>query len=92
MVQRGFRIAGRVQGVFFRAWTQELGEELGLAGTVCYRRDGTVEAHVVGPEDAVDRFAEQLWDGPPAAVVDRVDVVDSADVLRTEGFRILPTV
>ena len=50
------RIYGRVQGVWYRAWTKQSAEELGLAGYVRNRRDGTVEALFSGPEDAVDEM------------------------------------
>ena len=90
-VQRGFPITGKVQGVFFRAWTRDLAEELGLSGTVRNRRDGSVEAHARGAEEAVALFENRLWDGPPAAVVQEVRPVDSAEILVPGRFEILPT-
>ncbi len=90
-VQRGFRISGRVQGVFFRAWTVETGSEVGVSGIVRNRRDGTVEAHVKGAEDAVDDFAQRLWGGPPAALVKGVEEVESSVALPDVGIEILPT-
>ncbi|MBT6510918.1 MAG: acylphosphatase, partial [Rhodospirillaceae bacterium] len=41
-------ITGRVQGVWYRAWTTEEASELGLDGWVRNRRDGTVEAVFAG--------------------------------------------
>ncbi|HCO47608.1 MAG TPA: acylphosphatase, partial [Erythrobacter sp.] len=41
---------GRVQGVFYRDWTVETAAALGLAGWVRNLPDGTVEAHVEGPQ------------------------------------------
>lgn len=88
-VQRGFRIRGRVQGVFFRAWTQEMGRSMGLAGTVRNLPDGSVEAHVVGLVEAVERFQASLWEGPPASRVDGVEVFPSHVTLDIDAFRVL---
>lgn len=89
--QRGFRVTGRVQGVFFRVWTQRVAQDLGLAGTVQNLRDGSVEAHVRGSVSAVRAFEKRLWTGPPAAVVDEVSVLESSVQLPGDGFQILPT-
>ena len=90
-VQRGYRVRGRVQGVFFRAWTQTTAEELGLAGTVRNRRDGSVEAHVRGLEEKVRVFEARLWEGPPAASVDEVQVQGSDETIPPGRFQVLPT-
>jgi len=89
--QRGFRITGRVQGVFFRVWTRGVAEELGLRGTVRNRVDGSVESHVVGSPDAVRSFEARLWEGPSAASVNCVEAVESPDDLPLGPFQILPT-
>ncbi len=91
LVQRGFRISGRVQGVFFRAWTRDQAEELGLRGTVRNVVDGTVEAHVRGPAEQVDEFEARLREGPPAARVQEVTATESRESLPPDSFRILPT-
>ena len=43
------KIEGRVQGVYFRAWTYETAQSLGLDGTVRNMTDGSVEAVFAGP-------------------------------------------
>ena len=73
------RISGRVQGVWFRAWTVEQAEMLGLDGWVRNRSDGSVEA---------------LFAGPRAALVDSVmtkEVALSDDLRAGTGFRTQPT-
>lgn len=92
LMQKGFKVSGRVQGVYFRVWTVGIANELGLRGTVRNRRDGSVEAHVCGPLAAVSEFERQLWVGPSAALVSCVEVVDSQAELPHGPFQILPTV
>jgi acylphosphatase len=71
------RIAGRVQGVSFRAWTRDEARKRGLAGWVRNEADGSVRAHVEGPGDAVEAMLAALYEGPPAASVRRVTVQDA---------------
>lgn len=70
------RIHGRVQGVGYR-WAM-VGEarRLGVNGWVRNRQDGTVEALIHGPADAVARLVDWANHGPPMAMVERVDVQD----------------
>lgn len=67
-------ISGRVQGVFFRANTKRVADELGVKGWVRNLPDGRVEAVFEGEEDAVKKIVEWCHRGPPAARVDRVEV------------------
>ncbi len=74
------RIRGRVQGVGYRAACSERARELGLAGWVRNRVDGSVEAVFVGPAASLVAMQQWLHQGPPAARVDSVDVTPCADV------------
>ena len=67
-------VTGRVQGVGFRDWTRRAARQLSLKGWVRNRDDGTVEAHVEGDRDSLDRLSEMLKNGPPAASVADVTV------------------
>ena len=82
------RIAGRVQGVSFRAWTRDEAERLGLDGWVRNEVDGSVTALLDGARANVDAMIERLHQGPPTAAVSSVTVeeLDSAEV--AAGFRI----
>ena len=62
-------IYGRVQGVWFRAWTEREACARGLAGWVRNRRDGSVEAVFSGSTSAVDEMIQACWSGPPSAHV-----------------------
>ena len=80
------RIAGRVQGVGYRAWAIESATRLGLRGWVRNRRDGAVEALLIGDEARVAAMIEACWGGPFAARVTAVAVSDAPDD-GSEGFR-----
>jgi acylphosphatase len=84
-------ILGRVQGVWYRAWTVREAEARGLRGWVRNRRDGSVEAVLVGPAAAVEAMIEACRKGPPAARVDEVLVTDTAPTDVGAGFEQLPT-
>ena len=71
-VTRRLLIEGRVQGVGFRWSFMEQARELGLDGWVRNRSDGSVEALVSGPVEAVDTLTGWAHRGPPQARVDRV--------------------
>ena len=70
-------VSGRVQGVWFRAWTRQEADRLGLAGWVRNEADGTVSALIAGPEREVAEMLSLLWQGPPAARVDNVRVEEA---------------
>lgn len=85
------RIAGRVQGVGYRYWTERVATEIGLSGWVRNRRDGTVEAVFSGPADDVARMIARCRDGPLSAQVTSVDVVEGEPAPPSQGFGVLPT-
>ncbi|MDX1710861.1 MAG: acylphosphatase [Rhodovibrionaceae bacterium] len=84
-------LSGRVQGVFFRAWTVEQASKRGLDGWVRNLDDGRVEALFAGDPTDVDDMIEACWDGPGMANVTDVDVKE-ADPPAEKGFREAPTV
>jgi acylphosphatase len=81
-VIRGFRIYGRVQGVYFRHSTRIEAERLGVRGIARNLADGSVEVVVQGESAAVLSLYEWLKLGPVQARVDAVrDVEPDADIL-----------
>jgi acylphosphatase len=67
-------ISGRVQGVFFRAHTQDGARRLGLTGWVRNLPDGRVEAVFEGEKERVDEMIEWCRKGSPHSRVDDVEV------------------
>ena len=86
-IARKVRISGRVQGVYFRAWTRDQAERLGVHGWVRNLPDGSVEAHIQGEPAAVDQLIKLLSDGPPDARVSHVET-EEAVVENLSGFQI----
>ena len=76
-------VAGRVQGVFFRASVVREARSVGAKGYVKNLPDGSVEAVVEGDIEAVDHVTEFCRTGPPSARVDRISVTDQ-DVTGSE--------
>lgn len=84
-------IHGRVQGVGYRSWTKGRATALGLTGWVRNRTDGTVEAVLCGPADAVDAICAECLAGPLAANVTGIDTTPWAGDIPVD-FRQLPSV
>ena len=70
---------GRVQGVFYRASTQQEARRNGVSGYAKNLADGRVEVLLCGHPDAVGHMKAWLWQGPPAAHVSEVicELVDT---------------
>jgi len=90
VVWRGL-IKGKVQGVYFRHWTQVKAREFGVCGWVRNVRSGDVEVLACASQDVLDRFVDWLWQGPELANVESVEggEVDSDE--GCEDFVIKPT-
>ena len=71
-VTRRFRIAGKVQGVYFRHSTRGEAERLGIAGYAENLADGSVEVLAHGATEAVEELRRWLHQGPRNARVDSV--------------------
>jgi acylphosphatase len=83
------RVTGRVQGVYFRAWTRTEAGKLGLDGWVRNENDGSVTVLLAGPRKNLDAMIAILHRGPPEAVVSKVVVEDADPAEVPAGFRIV---
>jgi acylphosphatase len=80
-------VRGRVQGVSFRAWTARHAEGRGIDGWIRNREDGSVEAVLAGPPDAVRQVVDACRVGPPTALVTDVITLPHPDEPAL-GFRV----
>jgi protein-L-isoaspartate(D-aspartate) O-methyltransferase len=78
------RVAGVVQGVYYRATARREGALRGLRGWVRNESDGSVSLRLQGAPEAVDAMLDWCRVGPPAAQVSRLTVTDSS---ADEGLR-----
>jgi acylphosphatase len=90
MSGRLYRMHGRVQGVFYRAWAIGEAEALGLKGWVRNRSDGSVELAAWGTDEALDAMLVRCRQGPPEARVERIDI-GAAEGAAPAGFGKAPT-
>jgi acylphosphatase len=65
-------ISGRVQGVFFRAYTRDQALARGLSGWVRNLPDGRVAAVFEGDREKIDSMLAWCRQGPAYAAVDEV--------------------
>jgi len=81
-------VSGRVQGVFFRASTQDVASRCGVRGFVRNLPGRQVEAVLQGERAAVEKVIAFLREGPPGAVVTDIAVDWRDPVEPYEGFHV----
>lgn len=67
-------VKGRVQGVGFRAFAQQVGVQLNLTGWVRNVGYDTVETVAEGPHEKLERFAKSVKTGPRAGNVEEAKI------------------
>jgi acylphosphatase len=81
-------IEGRVQGVFYRAFTRNLATKLGLNGWVRNLYDGRVEALFEGGRELVEQAVRECWKGPAGSLVSNIDVRWEESSGELKGFEV----
>ena len=76
-----------MQGVFFRDTLRRMAISRGVAGWARNNPDGTLEAALEGPPEAVEALVAFCREGPRGAVVEHVDVSEE-EPAGESGFRI----
>ena len=69
MEARHYNIMGKVQGVGYRYFTQDVASELKLTGWVRNLPNGNVECMVAGPVSNLEIFEKKIRKGPPLSRV-----------------------
>ena len=67
--------SGQVQGVFFRAFTEDTAHVLGLYGWAKNLPDGRVEAVFEGSREDIEEAIRRCTIGPPSAHIDNVETI-----------------
>ena len=81
-------ISGKVQGVGFRYWMQNLAIENNISGWIKNKMSGDVEALIVGQEKEIRELIKLCEAGPGSAIVDRVQINNYDKDYSKEGFDI----
>ncbi|XP_066284288.1 acylphosphatase-2-like isoform X2 [Branchiostoma lanceolatum] len=83
-----YEIHGNVQGVFFRAYTEEQASRLGLVGWVRNTRRGTVEGVVQGQRELVQQMKHWLeFTGSPMSWIERATFRNEKDISKLDFDR-----
>ncbi|WP_207421969.1 acylphosphatase [Desertivirga brevis] len=82
------KVKGKVQGVFYRAATKAVADQLGVRGYVKNMDDGSVQIEAEGDDFALESFVEWCNEGPEKAVVESVDVIE-AEVKNYSNFEVV---
>jgi acylphosphatase len=88
LVHKNIKVYGKVQGVFFRASTQQIANQLDIKGTVKNEADNSVSIEAEGEEQAVEKFIEWSKKGPPAAKVTKADISDG-QIMGYKSFEVI---
>lgn len=67
------KVKGKVQGVFYRASTKAVANQLGVKGFVKNEADGSVYVEAEGDVAMVESFLEWCREGPEKAQVEHVE-------------------
>lgn len=66
-------VKGKVQGVGFRAFTQQKAAQYELSGYVMNHMDGSVEIEAQGEESTLKRFISKIQEGSPYSSVEEIN-------------------
>ncbi len=84
-MKKGYRarVKGKVQGVWYRKYTEEKARELNIKGYVKNESDGSVTVVAEGEEEYLSRFLKWLHEGSPMSRVEEVIIEEK----EPEGYK-----
>ena len=68
------KVTGKVQGVFFRASTKAVADQMGIKGFVKNEKDGSVHIEAEAADFILDAFIDWCKEGPDKSVVEHVGI------------------
>ena len=71
-------VQGKVQGVYFRAFTRREAEKYGITGWVRNLANGDVEIKAQGGEAELEKMKQWCWKGSPHAKVNNVIIQEDS--------------
>lgn len=81
-------VKGKVQGVFYRASTKAVADQLGIRGTVKNEPDGSVVIEAEGEPALLDMFLDWCKEGPENAEVTAVET-NEGELKNYRNFEVL---
>ena len=82
MISVHVRVSGRVQGVFYRAYTKAQAQELGVKGWVRNVPGGGVEAILEGERQKVGELVGLMKTGPEGSMISGLELSE----LKCKGY------
>ncbi|XP_012579793.1 PREDICTED: acylphosphatase-1 isoform X2 [Condylura cristata] len=85
LISVDYEVFGKVQGVFFRKYTQAESKKLGLVGWVQNTEQGTVQGQLQGPISKVRHMQDWLRTrGSPKSHIDRANFSNEKVILKLD--------
>lgn len=81
-------VEGKVQGVFFRAATKAVADQLGVKGFVKNLADGTVYIEAEGDDFSIETLLEWCQNGPERSIVEKVSSTE-AELKNYRNFEVV---
>lgn len=82
------KIKGKVQGVFFRASTKAVADQMGIKGLVKNEKDGSVYIEAEGDETTLEMFLGWCNEGPDKSIVENV-TIEYGEVKNYRNFEVV---